>query len=213
MLKLVHSDAPLAAGIRPPLVSLRLGGFGHGDTQILGQIDLDVASGETVAITGPSGIGKSTLLRLIAGLEPLRTGTCDRPARCAFVFQEPTLLPWRSVRKNIALIAKCSDDAADAMLRRVGLAEKADLFPGQLSLGQQRRLALARAFATQPELLLMDEPFVSLDAELADEMMSLFEALRDEFKVTTLMVTHAPDEARRLATRVVTLGGAPARIV
>ncbi len=95
----------------------------------------------------------------------------------------------------------------------MGLGGRGADFPGQLSLGQQRRLALARAFATRPVLLLMDEPFVSLDPELAGEMMHLFARLRRETGVTTLLVTHVEAEARRLATRVVTLGGPPGRIV
>ncbi len=129
------------------------------------------------------------------------------------VFQEPTLLPWRSVLANITIATGVSDAVAMAALTDVGLGSRAADFPNRLSLGQQRRLSLARAFAVKPALLLMDEPFVSLDPELADEMMRLFMALRESVTVTTILVTHVEAEARRLADRIVTLAGAPARIV
>lgn len=184
-----------------------------GAKEILRSVAFEVAEGETVAVLGPSGIGKSTLLALIAGTDTAFEGTVDRPDRMAIVFQEPTLLPWRSVRENITLIhpdlsARATLDA----LGRVGIQDKADMFPGQLSLGQQRRLALARAFAGRPELLIMDEPFVSLDPDTADEMLSLTEDLIRETKPATIFVTHAEAEATRLATRILRLSGAPATL-
>ena len=132
-----------------------------GRSEILRDISFAVKKGETVAILGPSGIGKSTLLRLIADTDRNFIGTIDRPDRMAIVFQEPTLLLWRSVLENITIVHEslAQEDALTA-LERVGIGDKADMFPGQLSLGQQRRLALARAFAGHPELLIMDEPFV-----------------------------------------------------
>ncbi|MBJ3761731.1 ABC transporter ATP-binding protein [Maribius pontilimi] len=181
-------------------------------TQVLAALDLRVTKGETVAIVGPSGIGKSTLLRAIAGLTTRFSGQIDAPERTALIFQEPTLLPWRTLTDNLRVTARIGAEDARHWLGAVGLAGRGDDFPGQLSLGQQRRLALARAFAMRPELLLMDEPFVSLDPELVDEMMGLFAQLRAETQTTTLFVTHVEDEARRLASRIVTLGGPPARI-
>ncbi|MCB1332196.1 MAG: ABC transporter ATP-binding protein [Roseivivax sp.] len=179
---------------------------------ILGPVSLTLARGETVALTGPSGIGKTTLLRVIAGLERNQPGAVSRPDQIAMVFQEPTLLPWRTLRQNLTLMLGIGAERAEAALAEVGLGGRGDDVPGQLSLGQQRRLALARAFAAEPDLLLMDEPFVSLDAALADEMMALFERLRARHPVATLIVTHDMGEARRLADRVLRLEGNPATL-
>ena len=129
------------------------------------------------------------------------------------VFQEPTLLPWRSTKDNLTLTTGISDRAALSALSDVGLGDHADAYPRSLSLGQQRRLALARAFAGAPELLLMDEPFVSLDPDLVEEMMALFARLRAARQVATLMVTHSEDEAKMLASRIIKLSGSPAGIV
>ena len=185
----------------------------YGSTPILHDIRFDLVKGETLALLGPSGIGKSTLLRLIAGIDVEFEGTITRPDSVAIVFQEPTLLNWRSVLDNIRLIhPHLSNDEARAVLQEVGLADKAELFPGQLSLGQQRRLSLARGFAGQPDLLIMDEPFVSLDAKAADDMLSLTEQLIANHRPATILVTHAPTEAQRLATRILTLSGSPATL-
>ncbi|MBI6629145.1 ABC transporter ATP-binding protein [Pontibaca salina] len=185
-----------------------------GTTEILRDISFTIASGETVAVLGPSGIGKSTLLSLISGIDPAFTGQITRAKRMAIVFQEPTLLPWRSVLQNILLVHEdLARDAALAALARVGVAEKAALFPGQLSLGQQRRVALARAFAGRPQLLIMDEPFASLDPATAEDMLALTEALIAETGPATIFVTHARSEAERLADQIFELGGSPATIV
>ncbi len=193
-----------------PALDPRLQGLHLGGTHILGALDLTLAPGETIAIAGPSGVGKTSLLRVLAGLETRFEGSLSMPGRLAFVFQEPTLLPWRTLRQNLCLATGVDDTTAEAALTDVGLAGMGDLFPGQTSLGQQRRLSLARAFAHRPNVLLMDEPFVSLDPELADEMMRLFETLRAGTDVATVLVTHVENEAQRLATRVLRLGGRPA---
>lgn len=181
-----------------------------GGVPVLGPMRFEIARGETVALLGPSGIGKSTLLRIVTGIDTAFAGTVERPEAQAIVFQEPTLLPWRSVLDNLLLIHPGLDaEAARAALDRVGLGGKAALFPGQLSLGQQRRLALARAFAGRPEFLVMDEPFVSLDAESAASMLSLTQELIAEHRPATLFVTHAPAEADALADRVLRLRATP----
>ncbi|MBO9406694.1 ABC transporter ATP-binding protein [Shimia sp. R9_1] len=177
---------------------------------VLADLSLTLSAGETVAITGPSGIGKTSMLRILAGLETGFSGTVQRPERVAMVFQEPTLLPWRSLRDNLYLATGASAQKAEAKLIDVGLKGLGDRFPGQLSLGQQRRLSLARAFVADPQILLMDEPFVSLDEALAEEMMGLFEELRAGTDVATVLVTHVPKEAERLADRVLRLEGRPA---
>ncbi|WP_375258624.1 ABC transporter ATP-binding protein [Citreimonas sp.] len=184
-----------------------------GDEQVLGPVRFDIAPGETVALVGPSGIGKSTVLRIVAGIDTRFEGRIERPDALAIVFQEPTLLPWRSALDNLLLAHPgLGRDAAREALDRVGLAGRDDAFPGQLSLGQQRRLSLARAFAGRPELLIMDEPFVSLDPEVAEQMMTLTEALIARTRPATLFVTHARVEAERLADRVLELRNHPATL-
>jgi NitT/TauT family transport system ATP-binding protein len=195
------------------VLSLRLKGLSFDAAPVLGAINLTVRTGETLALVGPSGIGKSSLLRVIAGLEKGYQGNCDVIGKVAMVFQEPTLLPWRNVRDNITVTTGVSSDIAENALHEVGLQGRGDDYPLKLSLGQQRRLSLARAFAVRPALLLMDEPFVSLDPSLVAEMMTLFRTLRDTHKVATIIVTHVEEEARALADRVVTLAGSPAAIV
>jgi len=176
-----------------------------GDTCVLRDLSFELGAGETLAITGPSGVGKTTLLRIVAGLDLDFEGRVHRPERLAMVFQEPTLLPWRTARDNLRLAAHVDADAVDRALAEVGLKGKENHFPAQLSLGQQRRLALARAFAAQPELLLMDEPFVSLDVPIVEEMLQLTERLLVAYGVATIFVTHSPMEAARLATRTLRL--------
>lgn len=184
-----------------------------GDTQVLGQIDLTIDRGETVAVIGPSGVGKSTFLRIVAGIDTAFDGDVSRPGALAMVFQEPNLLPWRNTLDNLLIVHPgLGVNRATQALGRVGLADKADAFPGQLSLGQQRRLSLARAFAGAPELLIMDEPFVSLDPDLADSMLDLTETLITDHSPATLFVTHSRPEAERLASRVLILQGTPARL-
>ncbi len=196
-----------------PALRIDLEGLSLGGVPVLGRIALDVAGGETVALVGPSGIGKSTLLRCICGLQEGYAGTIRVSGTTTIVFQEPTLLPWRDCIDNLRITAGLDRDGAKRMLASVGLSGRGAEFPGRLSLGQQRRLALARAFATGPDLLLLDEPFVSLDQALARDMMDLFEDLRRAQRTATLLVTHVHAEAERLADRIVELGGPPARIV
>ncbi|GEO87280.1 MULTISPECIES: ABC transporter ATP-binding protein [Alphaproteobacteria] len=185
-----------------------------GESEILHDIRFDVADGETVAILGPSGIGKSTLLRLIAGIDTVFEGQIVCPQRIAMVFQEPVLLPWRRVLENLTLVhPTLGDKAARAALERIGILDQAALFPGQLSLGQQRRLALARAFAGRPELLILDEPYVSLDPQTAEDMLELTERLIVETGPAVILVTHSEAEARRLARRSLRLAGRPATVV
>ena len=184
-----------------------------GANEVLRDVRLDLAPGERVAVLGPSGVGKSTLLRIVAGIDKAFEGHVERPEEIAIVFQEPTLLRWRSVRENLTLTNPSVPEAdARAMLARVGLSGKAGDFPGQLSLGQQRRVALARAFVGRPKLLVLDEPFVSLDAETAEEMMALTEELMADVRPSVLLVTHEEAEARRLGDRTVRLRGSPATI-
>ncbi len=180
---------------------------------VLGRVHFDIAEAETVALVGPSGIGKTTILRIVAGIDTEFQGQVRRPEALAMVFQEPTLLPWRSALDNLLLVHPGLGRAdAETALRRVGLAGRGAAYPGQLSLGQRRRLSLARAFAGRPRLLIMDEPFVSLDAATAAAMIGLTQTLIAETRPATLFVTHSGAEARRLADRVLRLEGVPARL-
>lgn len=197
---------------RAPAIALDLEGLDFGGARILDALRLEVGERETVAITGPSGIGKTTLLRILAEVETGFRGRLVPAKRLAMVFQEPRLLPWRSAVDNLILTAGVTRGDVAPLLDRVRLGGKGAQYPSELSLGQQRRLSLARAFAMRPTLLLMDEPFVSLDADLAAEMRALFVRLRDESGVATVLVTHDLEEARALADRVLRLEGAPARL-
>ncbi|MEM7631839.1 MAG: ATP-binding cassette domain-containing protein [Pseudomonadota bacterium] len=195
-----------------PLLDLRLRALAHHGTPVLHDVALQLARGDTLALVGPSGVGKSSLLRVIAGIDTGQNAACTLRGTCAMVFQEPTLLPWRTVADNIRVTTGADAAAIERALADVGLDGRGPDFPSQLSLGQQRRLSLARAFAVRPDLLLLDEPFVSLDADLVEEMMALFAQLRAQHGVATILVTHVWEEAQKLANRIVTLGGSPATI-
>ena len=206
-------DVSDAAPVGAAPLTLKIDHAGPDGTRILGPLSLSIAAGETVALTGPSGVGKTTLARIAAGLDQSFEGSRSLSGRTAVVFQEPVLLPWRTAADNLAIC--CGLDRAGALraLESVDLAGQADQRPNQMSLGQQRRLSLARAFALRPEVLIMDEPFVSLDPATAGAMHALFEALRADCPAATLLVTHDMAEARRLADRILRMEGAPGRIV
>ncbi|MEP1587052.1 MAG: ABC transporter ATP-binding protein [Tateyamaria sp.] len=198
--------------MRTPVLDLQIERLNLGGTQVLGQINLHVMPSQTVALLGPSGVGKTTLLRIIAGLETRHAGRCDVQGRVGMVFQEPTLLPWCSVLENLCIPTGITAQTARQALDDVGLAGREHDFPQQLSLGQQRRLSLARAFAIKPDLLLMDEPFVSLDPNLVEDMIALFQRLQHRHSVATILVTHVAAEAKRLSDRIIALSGSPAQI-
>lgn len=183
------------------MISLNIQEKWFGKTCILKGVQFELRPQETLVVTGPSGAGKTTLLRILAGLDTDFSGRVSCPENIAIVFQEPTLLPWRSVLQNICLIARIEPAEARDILTEVGLARRESDFPNQLSLGQQRRLALARALAAKPDLLLLDEPFVSLDPELIDAMIDLTARMLAVRSIATVLVTHSPTEAKRLATR------------
>jgi NitT/TauT family transport system ATP-binding protein len=194
----------------------------------LGPLDLDVRKGEFVALLGPSGCGKSTALRLIAGLAAPTSGTVvvshhqgeSRPGRrIGFVFQEPTLMPWTSVKENVRLplkLAHAPASDADARVRealaRVGLAEFADSYPRELSGGMKMRVSLARALVTDPDILLMDEPFAALDEITRFRLNNDLLALWRNLKKTVIFVTHSVFESVYLSQRVVVMTQRPGRI-
>lgn len=186
---------------------------------VLKDVDVTIKSGSFVVITGPSGCGKSTLLNIVAGLDHEYTGRIDFGATdptISFMFQTPRLLPWRTVEENIALILPKEDPRIaqiPELLRRVGLEGTGSAYPERLSLGMQRRAALARAFILEPDILLMDEPFVSLDDPTAHALRQLLLELWSKRPTTVLFVTHDRTESVMLATRLIRVGGSPARVV
>ncbi|UGX99985.1 ABC transporter ATP-binding protein [Bradyrhizobium quebecense] len=194
----------------------------------LGPLDLDVRRGEFVSLLGPSGCGKSTALRLIAGLAAPSAGVVElvhpdvEPRgshRIGFVFQEPTLMPWANVRDNVRLPLKLArlpttdaEARIDAALDQVGLAEFAAAYPRELSGGMKMRVSLARALVTDPDILLMDEPFAALDEitrfRLNNDLLSLWRNLHK----TVVFVTHSVFESVYLSQRVIVMTARPGRI-
>ncbi|MBA2316801.1 MAG: ABC transporter ATP-binding protein [Euzebyales bacterium] len=205
--------------------------YGHGPSAVhaVGNLSFRVEPGEFVCIVGQSGCGKTTLLKCLCGLIPATSGTAvlqgrviDRPPdKLALVFQEysRSLLPWMTVRGNITLPLRSKgidstrrDELAEQALTAVGLVGSFDRYPWQLSGGMQQRVAIARALAYQPEILLMDEPFASVDAQTRADLEDLVLRVRDEFDVTVLFVTHDIDEAIYLSDRVIVLTPPPTRV-
>lgn len=189
-----------------------------GDAPVIRDVKFDVKAGEFVCLFGPSGTGKTTLLNLIAGIDTDFDGTLivpNRP-RVGYVFQEPRLLPWMTVRQNVTLAIEREPHllaGVDELLSAVGLLEHANQYPERLSLGMARRVAIARAFAVHPDLLLMDEPFVSLDSDNALRLRALLGELWASRPTTTVFVTHDLREAVELADRILFFSPRPATLV
>jgi NitT/TauT family transport system ATP-binding protein len=198
-------------------------------TQALAGLDLEVGRGEFLSLLGPSGCGKSTALRIIAGLSVPTAGAvewsgsaakAERRGRIGFVFQEPTLMPWADVSNNVRLPLKLAgtpggeaEARVDAALQRVGLQQFARAYPRELSGGMRMRVSLARALVTEPELLLMDEPFAALDEitrfALNDDLLRMWQALR----TTIVFVTHSVFESVYLSSRIAVMSPRPGRVV
>ena len=185
--------------------------------EVIRGLTLRLESGSFGALMGPSGCGKTTLLRIAAGLDSDFVGTRRVPPshRLGIVFQEPRLLPWRTVEENINVVlppGKATPDLGP-LVETLGLAAHMAHYPGELSLGLARRVAIARAFAVRPTLLLLDEPFVSLDEATAARLREELAALTRREKITTLCVTHGLLEAIELADQLFFLSPRPATVV
>jgi sulfonate transport system ATP-binding protein len=180
-----------------------------GDRVVLEGLDLDLAASEFVVLLGPSGCGKSTLLRLLAGLDRPDSGTVTVPRARAIVFQNPRLLPWQRVWRNVTIGLDGPDAKRVALdvLAEVGLGERATAWPKTLSGGEAQRVALARALVAEPDLVLLDEPFAALDAITRLRMHDLVRGLRRRHNAAMLLVTHDVDEAIALADRIVVMRG------
>ena len=190
----------------------------RGELAVLGSIELTLGAREIVALVGPSGCGKTTLLRIIGGLDPNFQGSLEwhdgTPPHIGTVFQEPRLLPWRTVRQNVLLAQRTADsELADNLLQTLDLASFAAAFPATLSLGMARRVAIARAFAIAPELVLLDEPFVSLDPAMAARSRELLLNTWRARPTAALLVTHDRAEAASLADRILLLSERPTHVL
>ncbi|GAB2996049.1 ABC transporter ATP-binding protein [Amycolatopsis acidiphila] len=189
----------------------RVGGLTKrfGDRVVLSEVDLDIGRGEFVALLGRSGSGKSTLLKILAGLDRAVEGQVRVTGTVSVAFQQPRLLPWRRVWRNVVLGLgehNRDRDLAGRALSEVRLATHADAWPRTLSGGEAQRVSLARALVREPDLLLLDEPFGALDALTRLAMQGLVEDLWQEHRPGVLLVTHDVDEALVLADRVLVLG-------
>ncbi len=204
--------------------------FPNAERSVIDNFSLRIRRGEFLSIVGPSGCGKSTLLKMLAGLLKPSAGTVERSMfagdsgnRIGFVFQHPTLLPWRTAEANLQLplelgrpraVAPLSADECADLLRQVGLSPAdAGKRPAELSGGMQMRLSLARALATKPDVLLLDEPFAAVDDLLRLKLQEDVRRLHDERKLTSVLVTHNLHEAVFLSDRVIVLNGTPAKLV
>jgi len=203
--------------------------FAHGSTAVLDEVSFSIVPGEHVAVLGRSGAGKSTLLNLLAGIhKPTRGrilvdgGPVGASSRPVLMFQRPALLPWLTAHQNILLPMRFSgllrkDKAAaiakaDALLEQIGLSERAHALPVGLSGGQQQRVALARALASDPAVLLLDEPFSALDMETRSALRRDIRTLAQRNGITLITVTHDLADAAAMADRVLLLDGRPSRI-
>jgi len=185
----------------------------------LENLSFEVRQGEFACLLGPSGCGKTTTLRILLGLDTDFSGAFHLPengdGRVAAVFQEPTLLPWRTAEQNVrlALPRNRRDINLDELFDRLGLSDMRSLYPSELSLGLARRVALARAFAIEPSVLFLDEPFVSLDEQTAGGLRSLLIKVWSARPTTALMVTHNVREALQLSDRIIVLSSRPGHVV
>ncbi len=205
------------------MLEFRSVSFSYGSRVIYRDFSLSLDNCGVTALLGPSGCGKTTLIHLSGGLDVPSSGSVSSDLggeeRAAYVFQEPRLLPWRTILQNVELPLRhglgrrAARERALRFLALVGLTDRAESSPSALSGGQRQRVSLARAFAFPAPLVLMDEPFQSLDPPLRVQAMGLVEKLLAEEPRTLLFVTHDPAEALRLADRIVVLGGSPACVV
>jgi len=191
-----------------PAIGLHAVTKSYGEAPVLDGLDLKITTGQVVALLGRSGSGKSTLLRLLAGLDHGVIGEVTVTGSVSVAFQEPRLLPWRRVWRNVVLGLDAPGDSREnalAALEQVELTDLADRWPLTLSGGQAQRVSLARALARRPDVLLLDEPFGALDALTRSSMHALLRRLFVEHRPTTLLVTHDVDEALAIADRVLVL--------
>ena len=211
-----------------PIIELRDVDKRYGDGPlILDKITFSAKRGDFITLIGPSGCGKSTILKLISGLNPISSGRIvvdgleprNAVEKLAFVFQEPTLLPWRTVAQNVEVPLrlhgsdpKLRDEVVGKSLALVGLADRKDYYPRQLSGGQKMRVSIARALSVSPRILLLDEPFGALDEMTRDHLNEELLAIRQQLAWTAFFVTHSVSEAVFLSNRIIVLSANPGRV-
>jgi NitT/TauT family transport system ATP-binding protein len=210
-----------------PIVELKDVGKRYGDgPQILDKVSFSARSGDFITLIGPSGCGKSTILRLICGLNPASSGqvvvdgaSAGSVEDLSFVFQEPTLLPWLNVARNVELPQRIKGTGeaersrtASRVLELVGLSDRADYYPRQLSGGQKMRVSIARALSVSPRILLLDEPFGALDEMTRDHLNEELLGIRQQLGWTAFFVTHSVPEAVFLSNRILIMSANPGRI-
>src|SRR5271154_2661772 len=209
------------------IVELKDVGKRYGDgPQILDMVNFSARTGDFITLIGPSGCGKSTVLKLICGLNPASSGrivvdgaSAGSAEKLAFVFQEPTLLPWLSVAKNVELPQRINGTGEDErtktanrVLELVGLSDRAEYYPRQLSGGQKMRVSIARALSVSPRILLLDEPFGALDEMTRDHLNEELLGIRQKLAWTAFFVTHSVPEAVFLSNRILVMAANPGRI-
>lgn len=214
-----HPHAGVAAKLKVDIQEKSFRSSNGEAIEVLRHLRFEVEQNEFACLLGPSGCGKTTTMRILLGLEGDYRGTVQLPGlaepRIGAVFQEPMLLPWRSVEENVrlALPRHLKNADLDTLFRTLGLTKMRRFYPGELSLGLARRAAIARALAIEPDILLLDEPFVSLDEATAQQLRHLLLSVWSERPTTALMVTHNLKEAIMLSDRIIVLSDRPAHVL
>jgi NitT/TauT family transport system ATP-binding protein len=214
-----HPLAGAAARLKVNIEEKSFRSSNGGTIDVLRQLRFEVEENEFACILGPSGCGKTTTLRILLGLDQDYRGSVQLPgksqATMGAVFQEPMLLPWRTVEQNVrlALPKELRGANLDALFAQLGLSNMRSFYPAELSLGLARRAAIARALAIEPDILLLDEPFVSLDEPTAQQLRHLLLFVWSERPTTALMVTHNLQEAIMLSDRIIVLSDRPAHVL
>ncbi|MEK1889415.1 MAG: ATP-binding cassette domain-containing protein [Phyllobacterium sp.] len=214
-----HQLAGAAARLKVNIEEKSFRTSNGGTIEVLRDLNFEVGENEFACVLGPSGCGKTTMLRILLGLDKAYRGSVQLPgkaqARMGAVFQEPLLLPWRTVEQNVrlAMPSPLREANLDELFASLGLAKMRAFYPSELSLGLARRAAIARALAIEPDILLLDEPFVSLDASTAQQLRHLLLGVWSQRPTTALMVTHNIEEAIMLSDRIVVLSDRPAHVI
>ncbi len=215
----MHPPAGANAHLRIDILRKSFRASNGGTLDVLQNLHIEIEENEFVCVIGPSGCGKTTALRVLLGLDRSFEGTIQLPGaenpRIGAVFQEPLLLPWRTIEENVrlALPRSIRDKNLDTLFATLGLSKMRSFFPAELSLGLARRAAIARALAIEPDLLVLDEPFVSLDEATANQLRHLLLAVWSERPTTVLMVTHNLREAIMLSDKIIVLSQRPSHVV
>ncbi len=194
---------------RPPVLNARITGLAFHGRPVLGAMTMEVRRGETLVLTGPTGVGKTTLLRVLAGLENRHEGEVKTHGTVAMVVQNDALMPWKTLRDNVLIATEADEDFVESILYRLALTDVADKLPGDATACERRRTGLARALAVQPDLLLLDGAFDLPNRTEAEALTKLFEDIRKEWDFATVLASSNEAEAQRLATRILRMIGTP----